>query len=80
MSKLDWSLDSTWTGLRVGVQNQNWDVHVEWLTAIGIGGTMEDFDWNIDDPRDDPTRLDSLSRSSETWKDGQQVELEADPD
>jgi hypothetical protein len=78
LSKLDWSLDSTWTGLRVGVQKPNWDVHFEWLTAIGINGSMEDFDWNINNPRDDPTRLDSLSRSSERWTDGQKIEIEAD--
>ena len=41
-------------------------------------GSMEDYDWNINDPRDDPTRLDSLSRSSERWNDGQKLELEAD--
>ncbi len=78
MSKLDWSLDSTWTGLRVGVQKPNWDVHFEWLTTMGISGNMEDFDWNINDPRNDPTRLDSLSCSSERWNDGQKVEIEAD--
>lgn len=78
VSKLDWSLDSTWTGLRLGVQKPNWDLHFEWLTTLGINGSMEDFDWNINDPRDDPTRLDSLSSSSERWNDGQKVEIEGD--
>ncbi len=80
LSKLDWSLDSTWTGLRVGVEKPNWDVHFEWLTTMGrgINGSIYDYDWNIDEPRDDPSRLDSLSSASERWNDGQKIELEAD--
>lgn len=80
LSKLDWSLNSTWTGLRAGVQKPDWDIHFEWLTTMGRGvnGGMYDYDWNIDEPRDDPTRLDSLSRSSERWNDGQKIEVEAD--
>lgn len=59
VSKLDWSLDSTWTGLRVGVQKPNWDVHFEWLTTMGqgINGNMEDRDWN--GPNQDPYSLSS---------------------
>jgi hypothetical protein len=80
ISKLDYSLDSTWTGLRVGVQRCNWDIHFEWLTPMvrSIDRGMKDYDWNIDDPRNDPTRLDSLSHSKTRWNDGQKLELEAD--
>ena len=81
-SKLDFSLDSTWTGLRLGVQRCNWDVHFEWLTAMAqhIDGGMKDYDWNTDFilPRNDPDRLDSLSHSSTRWNDGQQIDIEAD--
>ena len=75
LSKLDWSLDSTWTGLRVGVQKPNWDVHFEWLTAMvqDINGSMEDFDWSGLN-----TAPASLSSSPERWNDGQKIELEAD--
>ncbi len=75
VSKLDWSLDSTWTGLRVGVQKPNWDVYFEWLTAMGqgINGNMDDFDWS--GPNTDPA---SLSSSPERWNDGQKVEIEAE--
>jgi len=77
-SKLDWSLNSVWTGFRLGAEEEDSAGHFEWLTpmAQSISGTMEDFDWNIDDPRNDPTRLDSLSRSSERWNEGQMLEIE----
>jgi hypothetical protein len=80
LSKLDFSLDSTWTGLRVGVERCNWDVHLEWLMPMvqHIDGVMSDYDWNINSPYNDPTRLDSLTHSSQRWNDGQKLELEAD--
>ena len=55
-SKLDWSLNSTWTGVRLGVEEADHAAHFEWLgpMAESIGGGMEDFDWNINDPRNDP--------------------------
>ena len=79
-SKLNFSLDSTWTGLRLGVQRCNWDVHFEWLTPMvqHIDHGMNDYDWNVVDPRNDPARLDSLSHSSTRWNDGQQINIEAD--
>jgi hypothetical protein len=51
LSKLAYSLDSTWAGLRVGVRKPDRDIHFEWLTPIaqGINGGMSDYDWNIDD-------------------------------
>jgi hypothetical protein len=78
LSKLDWSLDSTWTGFRFGLEEANSAVHFEWLTPMGqgINGGMYDYDWNINDPRNDPTRLDSLSRSSEQWNEGQMLDIE----
>ena len=39
---------------------------------------MNDYDWNVVDPRNDPARLDSLSHSSTRWNDGQQINIEAD--
>lgn len=78
ISKLAYSLDSTWTGLRLGVQKPDWDVHFEWLTPIGRGidRGIVDYDWNIVEPRNDPTRLDSLAQLSTRWNDGQKLELE----
>jgi hypothetical protein len=79
-SKLNFSLDSDWVGLRVGVQRCDWDVHFEWLTPMqrSIDGFMSDYDWNINTPRNNPDRLDSLTHSGERWNDGQKIELEAD--
>jgi hypothetical protein len=80
ISKLTYSLDSTWTGLRLGVQKPNWDVHFEWLTPMGqtIDKGIVDYDWNISDPKNDPTRLDSLAQLSTRWNDGQKLELEGE--
>ena len=80
LSKLNFSLDSDWVGLRVGVRRCDLDVHFEWLMPMTrqIDGFMSDYDWNIDTPRNDPNRLDSLTHSGERWNDGQKLELEAD--
>jgi len=80
MSKLDWSLDSVWDGFQMGVEKPNWGAHFEWLFPMqrNVGGSMSDYDWNINAPRNDPTRLDSLSVSPERWNDGQMIELEGE--
>ena len=76
LSKLDFELDSPWHGLQIGVELPGWRAHFEWLMPMrqNIDGCMADYDWNIDEPRDDPTRLDSLTLSSERWSDGQMLE------
>jgi hypothetical protein len=79
-SKLDYSLNSVWTGVRLGVANCNYDVHFEWLTPMvqHIDGGIYDYDWNCATglPRNNPTRLDSLSHSATRWNDGQQINIE----
>jgi hypothetical protein len=79
LSKLDFALNSTWHGLQLGLERPNWRVRFEWLTPMEreIGGVLADFDWNIDDPRDDPSRLDLLTHSSLRWNDGQMLDLGA---
>ena len=79
ISRLDFALDSTWHGLRIGVGEPEWRMHFEWLTPMfrKIDGVMADYDWNINDPTDDPSRLDSLTHSSLRWNDGQMLEWEA---
>jgi outer membrane protease len=79
LSKLDWSLNSVWTGFRIGAEEADSAGHFEWLTPMGqsINGGMYDYDWNINDNLpNDPTRLDSLSRSSGRWNEGQMLEIE----
>jgi hypothetical protein len=73
LSKLDWSLDSTWTGFRFGLEKADSAAHFEWLTPMGqcINGKMADFDWS--GPDRPPA---SLSRSPERWNDGQMLDLE----
>lgn len=80
LSKLDFALDSTWHGFQIGVEKLNWRIHFEWLTPIrqNIDGDLADYDWNIDDPRNDPGRLDSLTLSPLRWHDGQMLDLGAE--
>jgi hypothetical protein len=77
LSRLDWSLDATWIGLRVGMKKPTWDAHFEWLMPVvwGTYGDMSDYDWGITPPYD-PSSLDSLSVSPQRWIDGQKIELE----
>ena len=56
VSKLDWSLDSTWTGFRFGVEEADSAAHFQWMTPMGesISGSMEDFDWTSTSPETIP--------------------------
>jgi len=77
VSKLDWKLDSTWTGLRIGKETDTRGIHFEWLTPMqrGINGNIADFDWMT--PAD-PSHLDSLTLSSERWNEGQMIDIGAE--
>ena len=79
ISRLDWDMDSTWHGLRVGLEKPNWCIHFNWLTPIekNIHGLMADYDWNIDYGAlgSDPDRLDRLSLSELKWNEGQMLDL-----
>ena len=74
LSKLDWDMDSTWHGLRVGLEKPKWCIHFEWLTPIenDIHGQMADYDWLT--PAN-PSQLDSYTLSDLRWNDGQMLEL-----
>jgi hypothetical protein len=74
LSKLDWSLNSTWTGLRLGRETETRGFHFEWLTPMqnNINGQMADFDWLT--PAD-PSQLDSLTLSDLRWRDAQMIDL-----
>jgi hypothetical protein len=73
LSRLNWSLDSVWHGLQIGVEKPRWRVHFEWLTPMtrDISGDMSDWDWS--GPARDPA---SLSVSPSRWTDGQRLEFE----
>jgi hypothetical protein len=72
LSRLNWSLDSVWHGLQVGIEKPNYRVHFEWLTPMDrkLSGEMSDYDW--EGPDSPP---DSLSTSPERWQDGQRIDL-----
>ncbi len=70
LSKLDFSLNSMWHGLEVGLEKPNWAAHVEWLTPMerGIPGNLEDYDWMI--PNETFT---DLGVTRQRWTDGQML-------
>jgi hypothetical protein len=72
LSKLDWSLDSVWSGLEVGVEKPDWRISCEWLMPMtrDISGRMEDFDWSGADRAPG-----SIQQSSERWREGQVLDL-----
>ena len=77
LSKLDFSLNSMWTGFQIGLQKPNWGIHFNWMTPMqqDINGSLADYDWLTPS---NPTHLDSLSISSERWNEGQMLELEGE--
>jgi hypothetical protein len=70
LSKLDFSLNSMWHGLEVGLEKPCWAAHVEWLTPMerGIHGNLEDYDWMI--PNENFT---DLGVTRQRWTDGQML-------
>jgi hypothetical protein len=71
LSRLNYSLDSCWYGLRVGVERPNWGVHCEWLTPQqNIQGTMADYDWMTKDQS-----FTDLGYMQERWTEGQMLDL-----
>jgi hypothetical protein len=77
LSLLRFPLDSSWHGLRVGVDKPNWGVHVEWMTPISreIHGDLADYDWNPPNPDGSFTDLGFMH---ETWTDGQTITLDVE--
>ena len=72
LSKLDWSTNATWHGIRFGLEKEDSAAYFQWMTPFGrsVNGEMEDFDWSA--PNTDPA---SLSRSPERWTDGQMLDF-----
>lgn len=70
LSRLNWELDSLWTGVQFGIRDPDWDLSLEWLTPMerNIHGVMQDDDW-------DESGLWNRSYSSERWTDGQMLDL-----
>jgi hypothetical protein len=70
LSRLNWALDSMWTGVQFGLHEPDWDLSLEWLTPMerNIHGTIQDDDWDEDG-------LSNRSYSPERWTDGQMLDL-----
>ena len=74
-SKLDWSLNSTWTGFRLGAEEADSAGHFEWLTPMAQSVNRKNGRFRLGCALTMPT-LSSLSSSSERWNEGQMLEIE----
>jgi hypothetical protein len=73
LSMLEFPINSSWTGLQVGVDRPNWGLHCEWLTAMtqSIDGRFEDYDW-----RESDRAYTDLGYGPQRWNDAQMVNLD----
>jgi hypothetical protein len=71
LSRLNFSLNSCWQGLEVGLQSREWRMHVEWMMPIqrDIQGGLSDYDWQL--PGEPFT---DLGLMDERWTDGQMLD------
>jgi hypothetical protein len=72
LSKLDFSLNSMWHGIGVGLEKPNWAAHFEWLTPIeqGVHGNLEDYDW-----MNSNATFTDLGIARQRWTDGQMLDF-----
>ena len=71
LSRLDFSLNSLWHGLEIGLERETWGVHFEWLMPQqGIQGNLGDFDYLIPD-----AKFTDLGLMQERWIEGQMLDL-----
>ncbi len=76
LSLLKFPLDSTWHGLRAGMEKPNWGVHFEWLMPQqGIAGNLTDYDWN---PPNTNGSFTDLGFADQRWVEGQMLDLEGE--
>jgi hypothetical protein len=75
LSQLNFSLNSCWQGLEVGLRDPDWAVHVEWLTPVqrGIQGEVSDWDW-----QDPQAPFTDLGYAREQWIEGQMLDAALD--
>jgi hypothetical protein len=71
LSRLDFSLDSFWHGLEIGIERETWGVHFEWLMPQqGIQGNLADFDFMLPG-----ANFTDLGLMQEQWIEGQMLDL-----
>jgi hypothetical protein len=72
LSRLVFSLDSAWHGLRLGLDRPEWEVHAEWLMPVrdAVDGALLDYDWLP--PNSDASYTD-LGTMRERWISGQML-------
>jgi hypothetical protein len=74
LSQLNFPINSSWHGVRVGFDELNWGAHFEWMTPQGsIDGQLSDLDW-----RSAGQEYSDLGFAQERWGDGQMIDLGLD--
>jgi hypothetical protein len=76
LSRLDFNLDSLWHGLQLGVQREDWGVHVEYLVPLQqeVHGNLDDFDWR----RSDASEFTDLGIMRQRWIEGNMLDFGAE--
>ena len=73
LSRLDFSLNSCWYGLYLGIERPTWAFHLEWMMAgNNIDGIMSDFDWSPPNPDGSFT---DLGFTREEFTEGQMLDV-----
>lgn len=73
LSRLVFPLNSSWHGLKFGLEGPNREIHFEWLVPQqGIDGELADYDW--DPPNPDGSFTD-LGYCKQRWTEGQMLDL-----
>ncbi len=77
LSRLNFSLNSCWHGLKLAHETPTWGVELEWMMAGQyIQGVLEDYDWDWTDrpPNPDGAYTD-LGFAQEQFTEGQMIDL-----
>lgn len=74
LSQLNFPINSSWHGVRVGFDELNWGAHFEWMAPQqSIDGQLSDLDW-----RSAGQEYSDLGSAQERWVDGQMIDLGLD--
>lgn len=79
LSQLDFPINSSWHGLRIGLDEPTWGVHFEWMTPQqSIQGQFSDYDWKFSGPPNPGESYTDLGFAGERWIDAQMIDLGLD--
>jgi hypothetical protein len=78
LSQLNFPINSSWHGIRIGIDDPGWGAHFEWMTPQqSIEGQLSDYDWTSGPPQSDNDYTD-LGFAQQRWVDAQMIDLGLD--